>query len=95
MKLYIKKNKALFLLTILVSIIASLGYVFLAILLQRLLDIAVGKNMQQFTTMILISIIYFAFLGIFLYLQSMFSKLYVKSCVKFVLIYSKEQLSIV
>lgn len=61
MKLYIKKNKALFLLTILVSIIASLGYVFLAILLQRLLDIAVGKNMQQFTTMILISILFCVF----------------------------------
>ena len=44
MKLYIKQNKILFLLTILTSVIASLGYVFMAVLLQRLLDIAVEKN---------------------------------------------------
>ena len=74
MKLYIKQNKILFLLTILTSVIASLGYVFMAVLLQRLLDIAVEKNMQQFTGMILFSIVYFAMLGIFLYLQSLLSK---------------------
>lgn len=74
MKLYIKQNKILFLLTILTSLIASLGYVFMAVLLQRLLDIAVEKNMQQFTGMILFSIVYFAMLGIFLYLQSLLSK---------------------
>lgn len=44
MKLYIKQNKILFLLTILTSVIASLGYVFMAVLLQRLLDIAVEKT---------------------------------------------------
>ena len=32
------------------------------------------KNMQQFTGMILFSIVYFAMLGIFLYLQSLLSK---------------------
>lgn len=74
MKVYIKQNKILFLLTILTSVIASLGYVFMAILLQKLLDIAVEKNMQQFITMILFSIFYFVMLGIFLYLQSLLSK---------------------
>ncbi|MCM0740366.1 ABC transporter ATP-binding protein/permease [Clostridioides difficile] len=74
MKGYIKQNKFLFLLTILTSVIASLGYVFMAILLQKLLDIAVGKNMQQFITMALFSIFYFVMLGIFLYLQSLLSK---------------------
>ena len=43
MKSYIKQNKILFITTILVSVISSLGYVFMAILLQQLLDIAVGK----------------------------------------------------
>lgn len=33
MKYYIKQNKILFIITILVSVIASLGYVFMAILL--------------------------------------------------------------
>ncbi|HID1127240.1 TPA: ABC transporter ATP-binding protein [Clostridioides difficile] len=74
MKVYIKQNKILFLLTILTSVIASLGYVFMAILLQKLLDIAVGKNMQQFIPMVFFSIFYFVMLGIFLYLQSLLSK---------------------
>lgn len=74
MKYYIKQNKILFISTILVSVIASLGYVFMAILLQQLLDIAVGKDMQLFIRMVLFSIFYFAVLGIFLYLQSLLSK---------------------
>ena len=74
MKFYIKQNKVLFVATILVSVIASLGYVFMAILLQQLLDIAVGKDIQQFIRTVLFSIFYFAVLGIFLYLQSLLSK---------------------
>ena len=46
----------------------------MAILLQQLLDIAVGRNVQQFIKMILFSIIYFIVLGVFLYLQSLLSK---------------------
>ena len=53
---------------------SSLGYVFMAVLLQKLLDIAVEKNMQQFIPMVLFSIFYFVMLGIFLYLQSLLSK---------------------
>ena len=74
MKSYIKQNKILFITTILVSVISSLGYVFMAILLQQLLDIAVGKDIQQFIRTVLFSIFYFAVLGIFLYLQSLLSK---------------------
>lgn len=96
MKLYIKQNKILFLLTILTSVIASLGYVFMAVLLQRLLDIAVEKNMQQFTGMILFSIVYFAMLGIFsIFNPCLAKKLYAELCVKFVLMYFVEQLIIV
>ncbi len=74
MKIYMKQNKVLLLFTILTSIIASLGYVFMAVLLQKLLDIAVERNMQQFIPMVLFSIFYFVMLGIFLYLQSLLSK---------------------
>lgn len=74
MKIYMKQNKVLLLFAILTSIIASLGYVFMAVLLQKLLDIAVEKNMQQFIPMVLFSIFYFVMLGIFLYLQSLLSK---------------------
>ena len=74
MKIYMKQNKVLLLFTILTSIIASLGYVFMAVLLQKLLDIAVEKNMQQFIPIVLFSIFYFVMLGIFLYRQSLLSK---------------------
>ena len=74
MSIYIKKNKFLFILTILTSVISSLGYVFMAVLLQQLLDIAIDKNIQQFIRMVIFSIIYFAVLGFFLYLQSLLSK---------------------
>ena len=60
MKIYMKQSKVLLLFTILTSIIASLGYVFMAVLLQKLLDIAVEKNMQQFIPMVLFSIFYFS-----------------------------------
>ena len=96
MKFYFKQNKVLFLFTILASVIASLGYVFMAILLQQLLNVAVEKNMQQFIRMVLFSIVYFAVLGSF-YISNLCSakKLYVKSSVKFVLMYSEERLIIV
>lgn len=56
MSIYIKKNKFLFILTILTSVISSLGYVFMAVLLQQLLDIAMDKNIQQFIRMVIFSI---------------------------------------
>ena len=74
MSIYIKKNKVLFILTILTSVISSLGYVFMAVLLQQLLDIAVDKNIRQFIRMVIFSIIYFVVLGFSLYLQSLLSK---------------------
>src|SRR5699024_957534 len=74
MSIYIKKNKFLLILTILTSVISSLGYVFMAVLLQQLLDIAMDKNIQQFIKMVIFSIVYFVALGFFLYLQSLLSK---------------------
>lgn len=46
MKPYIKQNKILFALTLFTSVIASLGYVFMAVLLQQLLDIAVERDIR-------------------------------------------------
>lgn len=74
MSTYIRKNILLFILTILSSVIASLGYVFMAVLLQQLLDIAIDKNIHQFIRMVVFSIIYFVALGFSLYLQSLLSK---------------------
>ena len=74
MKKYFKENKFLLLLAILIGIISSLGYVFIAILLQQLLDIVMAGNMEKFTRVIIFSLVYFAILGIFLFLQSLFEK---------------------
>lgn len=74
MKKYFKVNKLLFILTILIGIISSLGYVFIAVLLQQLLDIVMVGNMEKFTRVIIFSLVYFAILGIFLFLQSIFEK---------------------
>lgn len=74
MKPYIKQNKILFALTLFTSVIASLGYVFMAVLLHQLLDIAVERDIRQFLQIVVFSIAYFALLGMFLYLQSLLSK---------------------
>lgn len=74
MKTYFKDNKFLLSLTVLIGIISSLGYVFIAILLQQLLDIVMAGNMEKFTRVIIFSLVYFAILGIFLFLQSLFEK---------------------
>ena len=74
MKGRFKDNKFLLSLTVLIGIISSLGYVFIAILLQQLLDIVMAGNMEKFTRVIIFSLVYFAILGIFLFLQSLFEK---------------------
>lgn len=74
MKKYLRQNRILFLLTLVTSIISSFGYVFIAILLQQLLDMAMAQDLQQFMKMVFFSFIYFTLLGIFLYLQSLLGK---------------------
>lgn len=74
MKHYMKQNKLLFSLTVITSAAGSLGYVGIALLLQRLLDIAVTKNAGEFADMVLFSLGYFVLLGAFLYLQALFCK---------------------
>jgi ABC-type multidrug transport system fused ATPase/permease subunit len=74
MKKYFEQNKLLFVLTIGINIISSLGFVFIAILLQQLLDIVMAGNMDKFIRTIIFSLIYFVILGIFLFLQSLLEK---------------------
>ena len=84
MKIYMKQNKVLLLFTILTSIIASLGYVFMAVLLQKLLDIAVEKNMQQFIPMVLLCWEFF-----YIFNPCLAKGLLAKSLSKFELMYLK------
>lgn len=79
---YLKQNKFLLFFSILFSIISSLSYVFIAILLQKIMDTVMAKDIKSFTKILIFSIVYFILLGIFLYLQSLFSKKIICNIIK-------------
>ena len=79
---YLKQYKLLLFLTILFTAISSLSYVFIAILLQQIMDIVTTGDMDSFIHILLFSIVYFALMGVFLYLQSLFGKKFICKIVK-------------
>ncbi len=84
MRYYLKRKKALLILTILLSIVVSLGSAFIAILLQIILDIAVSGDMDRFGKTLLFSLLYFMLLGIVTFLYSLVSKKFVCEIVKLI-----------
>ncbi len=74
MNYYLKKQSRLFSLTVFISAIVALGSVAIAILLQIILDIAVGGDTKDFTETLVFSLIYFILLGLCAYLYSLMSK---------------------
>ncbi|WP_347105402.1 ABC transporter ATP-binding protein [Mediterraneibacter gnavus] len=74
MKRYLKQSKFLLFLATLFTAISSLSYVFIAILLQKVMDIVDTGNMNSFIRILIFSLNYFALMGVFMYLQSLFSK---------------------
>lgn len=74
MKKYMMNHKLLCFSVIATSILGSLGYVWIAILLQQLLDIVMAQHIERFFHMIVFSIGYFLVLGVLLYLQSLLEK---------------------
>lgn len=79
---YLKQYKFLLLFTILFTVISSLSYVFVAILLQQIMDIVDMGDLDSFVRILFFSLIYFAFMGIFMYLQSLFSKKFICKIMK-------------
>ncbi len=79
---YLKQYKFLLFLTVLFTAISSLSYVFIAILLQQVMDIVDMGDMDGFIRILLFSLAYFAFMGVFMYLQSLFSKKFVCKIMK-------------
>ncbi len=71
---YLKQDKSLVFFTILFSLITSFANVFIAVLLQQILDAATNKDMQSFIQILLFSLGYFVLLTLFMYLYSRFSK---------------------
>lgn len=79
---YLKQYKFLLFLTVLFTAISSLSYVFIAILLQQVMDIVDMGDMDGFIRILLFSLAYFALMGVFMYLQSLFSKIFVCKIMK-------------
>ncbi|MGG2092654.1 ABC transporter ATP-binding protein [Bacillus sp. S13(2024)] len=74
MKKYILKKPIISLLTILLTIISSLATVYVALLLQEVIDLATKKDFNQFGTTIIVALIYFILLGVLKYLSTLFGK---------------------
>lgn len=64
---YFKQNKLLSFITVFFSIISSISYVYVAVLLQRILDAAVQQDMNLFTKILIISFFYFIVMGFLVY----------------------------
>ena len=79
---YLKQYKLLLFLTVLFTAISSLSYVFIAILLQQVMDIVDMGDMDGFIRILLFSLAYFALMGVFMYLQSFFSKNFICKIMK-------------
>lgn len=60
--------------TTLFSAISSLAYVFISILLQNILDTATSSDMNGFFKLLSFSLVYFVFVGLFMFLYTLFSK---------------------
>lgn len=78
MKAYLKRNKLLLLLIFLIGIVVAFGTVYLAIILQDIVNIATEGNAKGFTIALLRASIYLALLGIFKYTYGMLEKAVIK-----------------
>lgn len=74
MKHYLKQNKLFMFFTILFTAFSSLSYVFMAILLQKLLDAVIQNDMSEFRRIVCFSILYFSLMGLFAFIQSLLTK---------------------
>ena len=79
---YLKQYKFLLSLTVLFTTISSLSYVFIAILLQQVMDTVNRGDLDSFIRILLFSLVYFVLMGVFMYLQSLFSKKFVCKIMK-------------
>ncbi len=82
MKEYLMKNKLILSITVLLNIISSVAAVFLAKLLQKVIDVAISGNMPSFQRILLFSVSYIILLGIISYLYSLCSKMLIRNLTK-------------
>ncbi len=82
MKEYLMRNKLILSITVLLNIISSVVAVFLAKLLQKVIDVAINGNLSAFQRMLMFSIVYIIVLGVINYLYSLCSKLLIRNLTK-------------
>ena len=74
MKESLKKNKLLLVVTVLFNVICSAATVFVALLLQKITDVAISGNLSEFWKILFASVIYICLLGVLSYIYSICSK---------------------
>ena len=82
MKDCLSENKLTICITLLLNIVISIGAVFLAKILQKVIDVAMEGNISSFARIITVSIAYIILLCIISYLYSLSSKLLIKDVIK-------------
>ena len=64
MKECLKKNKLLLVVTAFFSVITSVGNAVVAIFLQKIIDVTMGKNFNGFLNVLLATLVYIAMYGL-------------------------------
>ena len=82
MKECLSKNKVVVGITLILNIATAVGAVFLAKLLQSVIDAAIGGSMSSFQRILAVSIVYIILLCIISYLYSLCSKVLIKNVIK-------------
>ena len=78
MKDYIFKYKYLLILTVAIRCIGAVMQVYIALLIQQLIDAVVGGDMNAFSSMIVFAVVYFSLMGLVDYLTSTTQACYLK-----------------
>lgn len=79
MRHILKQNKLLLSLTVFISILSSASFVFVAIIIQKLIDIAMDGDMSAFRHMVLISVGYLLLIGALSYIYRLCSSLLIRN----------------
>lgn len=82
MKYCVMKNKGLFVLALMFNVITAVASVFIAKLLQRVIDMAMGGDMNSFLNILVITILYILLIGVLNYVTSLVSKKLINRLIK-------------
>ncbi len=74
MKSIFKQNKLLLSITVVLSIITSIAYVYIALILQKVTDTALSKDLSAFKIVLIQAVVYLLILGLIKYIYAICSK---------------------